>query len=121
MKASTLIVVMLLLVLTTLGAFPAIGLSGENEQLENYYNDYISECILKNQSKAGLQTSRSENLRSCGALSEQKVIFLTHSRDKLIDEMIENEIGTKPYKIEYYLNKRFHEAQTKFRLTELED
>ena len=81
----------------------------ETEQLKKYYKDYISKCIFKNQSKAGLQTSKSANLRSCGALYKQKVVFLTNNQNMLVNEMIKNQVGKKPYKMEYYLNKRFHE------------
>ena len=111
MKAITLIIATLLMVFTLIGAFPEKGFSGEAEQLRKHYYEYISESISKNQSKANLQNSKSDNLRSCGILCEQKVVFLTNNREILVDEMIENQIGTKSYKIDYYLNKRFFEAQ----------
>jgi len=40
---------------------------------------------------------------------EKKVRFLTLNKDKLVDEMIKQDVGQKPYKIERYLNKRFAE------------
>jgi len=98
------------MVVILIGAIPATGQASENEQLRKYYNNYILKCISKNQSKAALQTSRSANLRSCGALSKQKVVFLTHNQNLLIDEMLKHKVGTKPYKVEHYLNKRFHET-----------
>ena len=104
-------ITMIVMALALMVALPNTGQAGENEQLKKYYKDYISKCILKNQSKAGLQTSKSANLRSSGALCAQKVAFLTRNRDVLVDEMIENKIGTKPYKIDYYLNKRFYETK----------
>jgi len=39
-------------------------------------------------------------------LSSLQVLALT-CKDILVDEMIEQDIGQKPYKIEKYLNKRF--------------
>lgn len=109
MRGKTFVIVTLIMAVILIGAISAAGQSGENEQLKKYYKDYISKCISKNQSKAGLQTSKSANLRSCGALSKQKAIYLTNNQNMLINEMIKNQVGTKPYKIEYYLNKRFHE------------
>ena len=91
------------------GVISATGQSSENEQLRKYYQEYISKCISKNKAKAGLEASKSANLRSCGALSKQKVVFLTNNQNALVEEMIKKKIGTKPYKVEYYLNKRFHE------------
>jgi len=89
-------------------ALPDTGHAGEIEQLTKYYTEYISKCICKNESKATLQTSRSVNLRKSGAIYEQKAVFLKNYQTVLVDEMIREEIGTKPYKIDYYLNKRFN-------------
>lgn len=67
-------------------------------------------CISKSQSKAGLIVSNSKNLQSCGALSQQKIIFLTNYKSTLINEMIANKVSAKPYKVDYYLYKRFYET-----------
>ena len=110
MKGRVFIITMVVMALALMVAIPNIGQAAENEQLKKYYKDYISKCISKNQSKAGLQASRSANLRSCGALSKQKVIFLTNNQNMLVDEMIKNNVGKKPYKIDHYLNQKFHKA-----------
>jgi hypothetical protein len=109
MRGKTLIITAMIMVVIFMGTTSATGQTGESEQLAKYYQAYISKCILKNQSKAVLQTSRSENLRSCGALYKQKAIFLTNNRKSLVDELIRKKIGTKPYKVDYYLNKKFNE------------
>jgi hypothetical protein len=110
MRGISFVITSMIMVVILIGAIPATGQASENEQLRKYYNNYILKCISKNQSKAALQTSRSANLRSCGALSKQKVVFLTHNQNLLIDEMLKHKVGTKPYKVEHYLNKRFHET-----------
>ena len=109
MKKRTLVIIAMAVVITLTGAMSATGQTGENEQLKKYYKAYILKSISKNQSKAGLQKSKSPNLRSCGVLSKQKFIFLTNNQNMLVDEMVRNKVGKKPYKIDYYLNKRFHE------------
>ena len=110
MRGKTFVIATTIMVFIFMGTLSATGQSGKNDQLKKYYKDYISKCISKNQSKTALQNSKSKNLRSCGILSKQKVIFLTNNQNKLVNEMVENQIGTKPYKIEHYLNKRFHET-----------
>lgn len=110
MREKIFVIATMIMVVIFMGAVSAAGQSGENEQLRKYYKDYISKCISKNQSKADLQDSKSANLRSCGALSKQKVIYLTNNQNTLINELVDNQVGTKPYKIEYYLNKRFHQT-----------
>ena len=92
-----------------IGAVPITAESPSNEQLAKFYENYIFEKIDKNQSKASLKTSRSKNLRLVGAKAEKQAAFLTLKRDILVDEMMKQHIGQKPYKIEYFLNKRFSE------------
>ena len=75
---------------------------------KKFYISYISECICKYKSKAALQNSKSENLRRSGVIYERKAVFLTNYQNVLIDEMIRKKIGTKPYKVDYYLNERFN-------------
>ena len=99
----------MIMAVVLMGVISETGQSGENEQLAKYYQEHISKCISKNKSKAVLQTSKSENLRSCGKIYKQKAVFLTNNQNVLVDEMIRKEIGTKPYKVDYYLNKRFNE------------
>jgi hypothetical protein len=98
----------ILVALALMVALPDTGHAGENEELIKCYKGYISKCISKNNSKAALQNSRSENLRRSGTIYEQKAVFLTNYQNVLVDEMIRKEIGTKNYKIDYYLNKRFN-------------
>ena len=44
-----------------------------------------------------------------GVRAEKEAAFLAYNKATLVDEMIKLDIGQKPYKIEYYLNKRFSE------------
>ena len=108
MKGTAFFISMIVMALALIIALPNTGQTGENEQLEIYYMEYISECICKNESKAALQNSRSENLRRDGMIYERKAVFLTNNQNVLIDEMIRKGIGTNPYKVDYYLNKRFN-------------
>ena len=111
MNGKALFAVTMVVAFALMVILPNTGQTGENEQLKKYYQDYITKCISKNQSKATLQTSKSENLRNSGNLSKQKIIFLTNNQNTLVNEMIKNKVGTKPYKIDYFLNKKFHETK----------
>jgi hypothetical protein len=100
----------MVMVVALIGAYAMTAEASEAEQLRNLYSNYIIESISKSHSKSGLVKSKSENLKESGALARQKAIFLTVNHDKLVDEMVEKEVGTKPYQIDYFLNKRFHES-----------
>lgn len=99
----------MIMIFLVAGAIPVSGQDIETEKLKQYYKHYISKCISKNQSKSNLYSSKSAVLRSCAVVSQQKVVFLTNYQDTLIDELMVHQVGTKPYKVDYYLNKRFHQ------------
>lgn len=79
-------------------------------QLEKYYEAFIAEKIAKCQSKIELEKSRSENLRQDAAIAAEKARFLSLNTDVLIEEMVEQDIGKKPYKIDAFLNKKFFDG-----------
>ena len=110
MKGRGFTITVMAMVLALIVVSPDTGQAEEYEQLKEYYQNYISECIVKNQSKVDLQNSILLNMQACGIVALQKVSFLTNNQDILIDEMIKNNIGQKPYKVDYYLNKKFHET-----------
>ncbi len=118
MKAKELIIVGLAGVMVFTGAVQIAAESQSDEQLNKFYESYISGKISKSQSKTFLKTSRSENLRLAAEKAEKKARFLNLKKDILVDEMIKQDIGQKPYKIEYYLNKRFSEYSDCLQLAE---
>ena len=78
--------------------------------LKEFYEICIEKKIAKCQSKIILKTSRSKNLQLTAESASEQISFLTLNKATLINEMIELNIGQKPYKIEYYLNSRFYEV-----------
>ena len=116
MGAKELIIAGMVGVMVFIGAAQIAAESKPNEQLYKFYETYISGKISKSHSKAFLKTSRSENLRLAAEKAEKKAMFLNLKRDILVDEMLKQDIGQKPYKIEYYLNKRFSEYSDCLRL-----
>jgi len=84
--------------------------SQSNEKLQKFYETCIAKKIAKCQSKTILKLSRSENLQLIAEIAVNQARFLSLNKDTLVNEMMEKNIGQKPYKIEYYLNSRFYEA-----------
>ena len=109
MKAKEWIIIGLAGFMVFAGAAKISAESPSDDQLINFFENYISKKIAISQSKTNLKTSRSENLRLVGAKAEKEAAFLTFNEAILVDEMVKQDIGQKPYKIEYYLNKRFSE------------
>lgn len=112
MKTNAYILASLIGIIVLVGVFATAGFAGERGQVKKLYDEYITKAIEKNESKANLQRSRSENLRNASAVAIQKARFLSSNRIQLVEEMVQNQIGLKHYLMDYYLNKRFHENQT---------
>jgi hypothetical protein len=84
--------------------------SQSNENQKEIYEICIAKKIAKCQSKTILKTSRSENLQLTAEIAANQARFLSLNKDALVNEMMEKNIGQKPYKIEHYLNNRFYEV-----------
>ena len=92
-----------------IGTAPAKAQSESKEHLAKYYESCIVKKISNCKGKVVLKTSRSVNLQRKADLAIKQVTFFTSNKNILIDEMVEQGIGPKGYKVEYYLNKRFYE------------
>jgi hypothetical protein len=109
MKAKVCCIVSLVLVMAVIGAAPAAAQSVSKDQLVKYYKSCITKKITNCSAKTTLKTSRSVNLRRRADLATRQVTFFTTNKNMLIHEMVDQEIGQKNYKVDYYLNKRFNE------------
>ena len=109
MKANVCCIFSLMLVMAIIGAALAAEKSVSKDQLVKYFESCITKKISNCSAKTALKTSRSMNLRRKADLATRQVTFFTINKDILINEMVDQGIGQKHYKVEYYLNKRFYE------------
>ena len=110
MKAKLCCLITLVLFMAVVGAAGVAAQSESNEKMVKFYENCITKKIYNCNAKTVLKTSRSVNLRQKADLSKRQVIFFTSNKNRLINEMIEQDIGQKDYKVERYLNKRFYEV-----------
>lgn len=75
-------------------------------QLESIVDVYILSC----ENRAVLSRSGSKNLRDSAMLIRLKGTFCRHSKQELVEAMIEEGVEPKPYKVHHFLNARFYEA-----------
>ena len=108
-KAKVCCIVSLVLVMAVIGAALAAAQSVSKDQLLKYYESCITKKISNCGAKTALKTSRSVNLRRKADLATRQVTFFSTNKNMLINEMVDQGIGQKQYKVEYYLNKRFYE------------
>ena len=103
-------IVSLVLVMAVSGASLAAAQSASKDQLIKYYESCITKKITNCNAKTVLKTSRSVHLRQKADLATRQATYFTSNKNMLINEMVKQEIGQKPYKVEHYLNKRFFET-----------
>ena len=109
MKAKVICIVCILGFLLIIGSTTLSGQAESKDQLIKFYESCIQKKISCCNAKVCLKTSRSENLQRKADLSFRQVVFFTTNKNTLINEMIDQGIGFKQYKVEYFLNKRFCE------------
>lgn len=109
MKIDRICIISFLSVMLVLGSTPLTAQSESDDQLLKFYESCIQKKISNCNAKTVLKTSRSTNLQKKADLSIRQVTFYTKNKNMLINEMVDQGIGYKPYKVDYYLNKRFHE------------
>lgn len=98
--------------LIAVGVFLAIGQTAgemsDKAALRSHYEVVIDKLISHGEYKEALmRDSKSGNLRHAAAIGCLKAAFFKDHKDMLIEDLITAEIGTKPYKIQHYLNNKF--------------
>jgi hypothetical protein len=71
------------------------------------YAQAINEIVVKCSKKQCLKDSRSLNLRCCAEKAASKAEFLRRNQDRLVEEMMAEELSLKTYKVERFVNARF--------------
>lgn len=77
----------------------------ESSPLEAFYAACIDQKIAQCQGKVRLADCSSENLRSCGEDAATQLAFYTQHKQKLIADMMAQDIGYSRAKADYLLIK----------------
>ena len=82
----------------------------EGDQLESYYNDYLTKKIANCERIASISTGKcSSKIRLVEMRSAQAKFYRKH-RKELVKEMVESDLGKEPHKIDYFLITKFLES-----------
>ena len=108
MRTRTTIVLLVIVLATALGILPAHGNNTKavetKAKLAILVDDYIACCDAKSE----MRNSRSENIRRSAMRSRMKAAYYIHAREELVEEMLENNVAPKAYKVRRFLNDKFH-------------
>ena len=107
MKVKATIILSVIMFLAILWSSQATSQQAGNLDLKSYYATYIDELVSHCKNKASRHNSKFETIRQTAALYCLKADFLKSHKDTLVEEMAAQNIETKNYKMNYYLNGRF--------------
>jgi hypothetical protein len=108
MRVPKIIILLMITFLALLWVSTTVSQTTTTPKLETFYGAFIDECILKCESKGSMRGSRLKHIRQEAAKHYLKADFLKRHKAELIEELVSKDIGTKHYKINYYLNSRFY-------------
>ena len=91
-------------------AFLVITHLNNDNNLKSYYESRIDKRIKGCEKKALLWESKLRNINCCAIISMIKATYFRKNKRKLIKAMYDKNIGTKQYKVDYFLNQSFYEA-----------
>lgn len=101
------LVPMIALMVIALLVSPAMG-SDEAQTKRILYENAIDDEIAHSRQLTSLLASRSANLRKKGHREASMAMFLETHRDKLVDDMMKQDLEPKDYKVARFLNERFN-------------
>jgi hypothetical protein len=101
------------LVLLVLGLCALFSLARADISTRNLlYTVWIEKEIERCRIRANLAYSKGENLRHYGERAAAQASFYRHSKHLLVREMVEESVGTKPYKVNYFLISTYKHHQS---------
>jgi hypothetical protein len=108
MKARSIIILATIIFPLFVWTSSAVSQTTEMLYQKSIYSAAIDKAIAHCKAKTSYRNSKSENLQRAAALSCMKAAFFNDFKVQLIENMIMAGIGSKPYKINYYLNQKFY-------------
>jgi hypothetical protein len=107
------VVVYLLVIALALAAPLSAGGDESLNVLEEYYSNLIDEAIAHCELKNRMRDSWSKSVRRTAAVAYLKGAYFREYKKELVNDMIEEGVGKKAFKVNYYLNKRFYSVVNK--------
>jgi len=79
-------------------------------QLELYYNDCITEKIVNCERIASMKNHKNSCMVQLVEMRSAQAKFYRKHRKELVKEMVGNDLGKKPHRIDYFLISKFQES-----------
>jgi hypothetical protein len=88
---------------------PAAADEWNDQKMRQYYEAQVVWEIDHCLQKCHLMDSRSLALRTKARKEVGKAQFLKTHKDELVEEMVKADVGLDHYKVQYFMNQRYHD------------
>jgi hypothetical protein len=106
MKTKAITILVSVICIMLFGFSPAVGKSSTTK-IYSLYEDMVDKEITKCERKAAMATSKFDKVRSAAEISGSKADYFRLHKKELIKDMMDEQIGLKAYKVQYFLNMKF--------------
>lgn len=79
-------------------------------QLELYYNDCITKKIVNCERISSMKNHKNSCMAQLVEMRSAQAKFYRKHRKELVKEMVENDLGKEPHKIDYFLISKLQES-----------
>ena len=108
MRTKTTIVILGIVLTAILCSMPALGIDAETAETKARLETLVEEYIACCEAKSALRSSRSEKIRHSAVRACMKAAYCRHSKEELVELMLEKNVEPKAYKVRHFLNDRFN-------------
>ena len=81
--------------------------NADSSRLELYYNDYITKKIVHCKRIASMKNHKNSCMVRLVEMRSAQAKFYRKHREELVKEMVENDLGKEPHKVDYFLITKF--------------
>jgi hypothetical protein len=108
MKVQLMVVVFSLMIMVLW--VPSMAVADQQSETKAFLASCIEKELASCCCKMEMIDSRSKCIRDCCRMAMLKARFIIDNSEELINEMLENGIAGKCYKVDHYVNQRFLES-----------
>ena len=108
MRTKTTIIMFAVVLTAVFSTISALGKNTEAVETQVRLEALVEEYIACCEAKSALRSSRSEKIRHSAVRACMKAAYCRHSKEELVELMLEKNVEPKAYKVRHFLNDRFN-------------
>ncbi len=96
----------------------ALVVQADSDYQEMFFKGYVEKKIAQCQRKSDMANSSRKNVSAAGMKARDQLIFYQNNKERLVNEMIRQEVPMNRHNVEYFLIKSYTEQTRSFASSE---